>query len=117
MISLKDCKDGYLYLIRARNSSLGIFSEEHNGFIISREKFGFNYLFIEYHFSMSKTFGTATPLEELEKVPMEIKSGLEYRTQKELLEYLNSKETEYQDRIGKYRTAWYEEVKKRSKGN
>lgn len=115
MISLKDCKDEYLYLIRARNSSLGIFSEEHNGFIISREKFGFNYLFIEYHFSMSKTFGTAIPLEELEKVPIVVKSGFEYRSQKELLEYLNSKEIEYQDRIGKYRVAWLEEIKRRTK--
>ncbi len=113
MIPLNECKDGYLYIVNARNAYLGIFNKETNGFIISRFKFGDNYLFTEYHYEASKGFGTCKPLEEVEKCPYEIYTGLEYKTQSEVLDYLNSKLTELEEHVGKYKQAWYEEVKRK----
>lgn len=83
-ISLNNCKDGYLYKIKARNSQLGIFSKKDSGFIISRKKFTYNYLFIEYHWDLGyEGFGTVKPLEELEKV--------KHMNKKEMLDFLNKK--------------------------
>lgn len=82
------CKDGYLYLIKARNSFLGISTDNGKKFIISRTKFSSNFLDEEDHWDTEhespfsfKRLGTVKPLKELEKVPESI----------ELLKYLNNK--------------------------
>ncbi len=82
-IALKECKDGYIYTIDARNAILGIFSEKENGFIISRHKFSSNYLFTEYHWDTGPPYGTAKPYKKLQKMP----TGIE--AEKSILEYLN----------------------------
>lgn len=69
MIKLSDCKDGYLYRIVARNSSIGIFDERQNGFVILRTKFNDTYLFVELHYEFDIMNGTAKPIEELDKSP------------------------------------------------
>lgn len=67
-IPLEDCEDGGLYLIFARNASMGIFNKEQDGFVIPRDKFGW-YLFTEYHFDTGPPFGTVKPIIRLEDPP------------------------------------------------
>lgn len=69
MIPISKCKDGYLYRIVARNASLGIWNEKNKSFSISRFKFGDNFIFEEFHWETGPPYGTARPLEELEKSP------------------------------------------------
>jgi len=83
-ISVDKCKDGYLYVISARNSNLGIYNESNKGFTISRDKFGANYLFDEFHWDTGAPFGTVKPKMELEKAP-------EFKNDEEKLRYLNEK--------------------------
>ena len=68
-ISLDKCIDGHLYVIEARNAALGIFNKKTNGFTISRNKLGRNYLFEEYHWDYAGPCGTVRPHEDLGKVP------------------------------------------------
>ena len=72
-IALEDCKDRFLYRLKSRNLSLGVFNKKRNGFVGIREKFGARYLATEYHYDTGAPFGTAQPLEELEEMP----AGLE----------------------------------------
>jgi len=69
MIPLKDCKPGYLYLINARNSRLGIYTGQNGAFTISRYKFDDNYLFDEYHHDNGPPYGTVQPYKELMRAP------------------------------------------------
>ena len=66
IIPFSECKTGYLYRISARNSRLGIFVKETGGFVILREKFSHEYLFVELHWDVDSRFGTVTPIKELE---------------------------------------------------
>jgi len=68
-IALGECSDGHLYHIAARNASLGVFCAEEQGFVISRHKFGRNYLFTEEHWDTGEPHGTAKPLVEIEEAP------------------------------------------------
>jgi hypothetical protein len=67
MIPLENCKDGYLYVIYARNALLGLYVAKRRGFRISRVKFGNNYEFVEYHWNLGEPHGTAKPYRELFK--------------------------------------------------
>lgn len=98
-LKIDQLKAGYLYKIIARNANYGIWVPQNESFIISRIKFGNNYLFEEHHWDCV-AFATVKPLEELEKSPFveEIKiSELEkngrkymgYPRSKEILDYLN----------------------------
>lgn len=69
-IPVQECIEGYLYKIRARNASFGVFSKP-DVFMIARTKFIDTFLFEEHHES-AEHFGTVYPLEQLEKVPDEI---------------------------------------------
>jgi hypothetical protein len=64
-IKIEDCKDGYLYLISARNSHIGIFNKDKNSFTISRVKFSNNYLFDEFHWDTGEPYGTVKPIREI----------------------------------------------------
>jgi hypothetical protein len=79
IIPIDKCKDRYLYIIDARNASIGIFHEPTLSFVISRCK-GIFFLFNEDHWDHPDGDGTACPLKELEYV--------EYIGEEEDLEYL-----------------------------
>jgi hypothetical protein len=88
MIEIDDCKDGCLYFVYARWAKIGIYNKINIGFIISRYKFGGNFLDIEYHYNIGnlqpnmKQYGTVIPLKEIELVPkMDDKSKLIYLNQ------------------------------------
>jgi hypothetical protein len=86
IIPIDKCKDRHLYIIDARNASIGIFDKKTSSFIISRHKFKSNYLFKEDHWDHDDQYGTATPLKELEYV--------EYIGEEEELAYLNKRHEE-----------------------
>lgn len=102
MISIEKCKDGWLYIIYARNSYIGIYKASKKSFIISRTKFKAHFIYEEDHWETGKPFGTAKPLKELFKVPENIINSSE----KELLEYLdnayNEKKEEIKNTLSKY---------------
>lgn len=106
-IRLEDCKHSYLYRIYSRNLSFGVFHKKSSGFIGIREKFGYEYLFTEYHFDTGAPYGTVHPLEELEKYFLEVYEGKfedygvdnKYIYNKELFNWLKEKEKQYYDRI------------------
>jgi len=104
-IKIPDLKDGYLYKIIARNAGYGIWKARTKGFIISRIKFGDNFIFEEYHYDC-EAFATAQPLEEVEKSPFntedfvndiieaEGKKYIQFRNEKDVLGYLNQFESD-----------------------
>jgi len=94
-IKMEDLKEGYLYRIIARNARYGIWKADEQSFIISRIKFGDNFLFPEYHYDCP-AFATAQPLKEIEQSPFRPKDiRLVYEVvnnsvkEEEILEYLN----------------------------
>ncbi|TET59661.1 MAG: hypothetical protein E3J47_08235 [Candidatus Stahlbacteria bacterium] len=89
---MKDLKDCYLYKIDARNSNYGIWIEKRVSFIISRTKFSDNFLF-EEEYADGSDFGTALPLEEIEKSPFtneDMYGFMRYKKEQEILDYLNN---------------------------
>ena len=72
-IRMPDLKAGFTYLIVARNAHIGIWIPENRSFLISRFKFGDNYLFEEYHWDTGEPHGTVKPQCEIEKAPFELK--------------------------------------------
>ena len=94
-IKIEDLKNGYLYKIMARNASIGIWEERQKWFIISRFKFGTNYIFSELHWDADEHFGTVKPLEEIEKSPF---NKFELNNS-EMLDYLNEKELKTNGRL------------------
>ena len=93
---MQTMKPGWLYLLEARNFSLGVWKENEQGFLGKRYKFGEVFTFVEVHWDASEDFGTAKPLIELEQSPFK-QEDLEYDwnntkvsvlKEKELLEYL-----------------------------
>jgi len=65
-------EDGAFYRISCRNAHCGVWREDQTGFEIPREKFGSNYLFVEYHWDNGPPFGTSKPWEKLEPIPEEV---------------------------------------------
>jgi len=91
-IKIMDLKDGWLYEIEGRTASLGIWSATNRTFLVSRYKFGDNFIFPEDHFdafTMGKDTpnGTVLPLRAIEKAPIDIN----FYDEAELLAYLNAK--------------------------
>ena len=70
-IPLDQCITGPLYRIHSRNLKLGIFDGK-TGFIGIRLKFGFKYLFTEYHWDQGPPYGTVQPKEDLGPIPDDI---------------------------------------------
>jgi len=99
-LKMDQLKSGYLYEIEARTAGHGIWIPQKESFIISRIKFGDNFLFEENHFD-SENNGTAKPIKEIEKSPFsdndinitklenDNNEYAEYQDEKEILEYLN----------------------------
>ena len=92
-IPIEKCKDGYLYHIAARNSTLGIYRDYEIGFEIRRLKFEDIFRFTEYHWDIGilrpnmEMFGTAKPIKEIEQVP-------EFRNEGSFLDYMEDKFSE-----------------------
>ena len=78
MIKIPDCKDGYLYKIMARNGDFGVYNKKDISFTLARYKFGETYLFDEYHYDFSKTFGTVIPIKELKKCELQGENLLDF---------------------------------------
>jgi hypothetical protein len=100
-LTVDELKPGWLYRIRARNASLGIWTPEFDGFHISRYKFGSNYLFVEIHWDLSESFGTALPFEAIEPAPFKLELLKNWDTKRSVhrhvLKYLNRKARELLD--------------------
>lgn len=96
-ISVDKLKDRYLYKIDARKSKLGIWIEEMGSFLTSRFKTDKNFLFDENHFDLSDGFGTAWPMEEIEKVPVNVPKPFSYHSEEfeeneeQIRSYLNKR--------------------------
>lgn len=98
---MRELRQGYLYKIEARNATYGIWNYKTRGFIISRIKFTSNYVFEEYHWDSDKIYGTAQPMEEVERSPFKPEDLIEdylekngnkyisYAKSEKILEYLN----------------------------
>ena len=85
-IKVEDLKDGYVYEIDARNSNVGVWHEANGEFVLSRFKFGLNYLFGEIHYDLSDDFGTVKPIREVCKCSLDLDINI---NEKLLLDYLN----------------------------
>lgn len=64
-IPMSKCKDGHLYIIKARNADIGVYVAEKKGFRISRFKFKSNFIDTEDHWDTGEPFGTVKPLKKL----------------------------------------------------
>lgn len=89
-IPLEQCKNNYLYRIKARNASIGIFDASISAFIVIRHKFGGKTTYRELHYDIDEHFGTARPLEELGK-------AIDPRptSEPEMIEYLSKEEEKW----------------------
>lgn len=94
-IPLEGCKHSYLYKIFSRNLRLGVFNAQSKGFIGIRTKFGYRYLFTEYHYDFGAPFGTVNPKKELEECPYYPYEEIENQPNIELFKWLEQKEKEY----------------------
>lgn len=74
MLRMEELEDRQVYRLQSRNLVVGVWNQETSGFIGIREKFGDEYLFTEYHWDFSTTYGTARPLEKIDGlvVPEEV---------------------------------------------
>jgi hypothetical protein len=79
IIPLQDCKDRYLYKINSRNFNLGVFDAENRDFIGIRHKCGETFLDRENH-----TLGCVKVLDEIEKIPENIKLNTGHFSETEL---------------------------------
>ena len=104
-LKIDQCKHGYLYLILARQSWLGIFDstatcfkEPAPGFLIRRIKFTDVFLWVEHHYDC-KSFATAQPIKELELSPFdpseEKLKELSFEQTEKVLQYLEESEKKY----------------------
>ena len=99
-IALEDCLDGYLYIIDARNGSVGVYDSKNQNFKLSRHKFSSNFIDTEEHwdwegedtFLGKKRLGTAKPLVKLTEAE-------KFDTEDELIKYLNDLEEELKTEI------------------
>lgn len=108
-LKVEELKPCYLYRIKARNGTAGIWDPDKGEFVLSRYKFGDNYTFGEVHWDLDKHLGTAKPWKELDKSPFTVAQlknrimvvdGKEYwgnPDEEALLKYLNEWEYKLND--------------------
>tara|TARA_B100000315_G_C14547985_1_gene574240 strand:- start:1294 stop:1803 length:510 start_codon:yes stop_codon:yes gene_type:complete len=104
-LKIRKLNDGFLYKIFARNAYLGIWIKDNKSFVISRHKWGRNYLFEEYHWDTGEPFGSVKPFYKIGKCPFDLDEifkplrredggkafnfHLNKNSEKKLLDYLN----------------------------
>lgn len=94
-IPANQCKIGYLYKISSRNLRYGIFTGgDWGGFIGIRTKFGYQYLFTEYHYDLGGRCGTVFPKIEICQSPFTEEQL--YEEIPEVFWWLERKENEYE---------------------
>lgn len=91
-LTIAECRNGYLYIIKARHARIGIFEEETGSFITRRVKGNDIYLSKELHWDIDENFGTTKPIEEIEKTS-------KFKDDTELLDYLKTKAEEQDQHI------------------
>lgn len=69
-IPLDQMKTGHSYAIVARNASFGIWDGE--GFLVKRLKFRDTFIDTELHYDSDDHYGTAVPIELIEKVNFDL---------------------------------------------
>ncbi|MBF0225852.1 MAG: hypothetical protein HQK76_10385 [Desulfobacterales bacterium] len=111
-IPMDTLETGGLYWIIARNAHVGVWFNHAKGFVIPREKFDREYLFVEYHWDTydreNFPFATVKPFELIEMAPFKIEDfftpthaciGWTLKKQNDmphgLLEYLLKKSDEF----------------------
>ncbi len=99
-LPVEELKPLHLYRLHARNASYGVWHPERKVFVISRFKFYDNFLCSEIHWDLSYHFGTAKPLEELEKTPFTLED-LDNR-ELEVITYLNNYDKVRCEDCGRY---------------
>lgn len=67
-IPLEELIPHRIYRLKSRNLVVGVWKPESQGFLGVREKFNERYLFLEYHYDLSETHGTAQALELLPEI-------------------------------------------------
>jgi hypothetical protein len=78
---ISEMKDGYTYRIDARNASFGVWEPVSRSFKIRRQKFTDIFIDTEDHWDNGAPYGTAKPLEEIEKGPEPDEDLLKYLTE------------------------------------
>ena len=91
MITIEQCKPGWLYQIIGRNADVGIYDPEQKGFKISRHKFGSIFIDNEFHWHADPRFGTAKPIREIEEAP-------KFANNQDMVAYLEQKYEELKAR-------------------
>lgn len=89
-LSIEQCEHNNLYRINGRNFSLGIYNKKEQGFVGIREKFGTEYLDLEYHWDTGPPYGTVKPIEFLEKCLIDVNNKDD-----ELFEWLKERRKYY----------------------
>lgn len=67
-IPLQELLPHRIYRLQSRNLVVGVWKPEADGFLGVRQKFNERYLFLEYHYDLSETHGTAQALELLPEI-------------------------------------------------
>lgn len=101
-LPIKDLQNKWVYFINARNSNIGIWLKDRLSFLISRFKFGDNYLFEELHYDADEHFGTAKPLAAIQLSPYTFagqmtdkNESLFYREEDKIRKFLNNLDKKY----------------------
>lgn len=69
-IPVEKCRHGYLYAVKARNFTVGLFDETNSSFIGVRHKFNDTFFDMEYHADQGPPYGSCFPLKELRPMPL-----------------------------------------------
>lgn len=92
-LKMDELQDGYAYKIIARNAYVGIWRARTKAFVISRYKFALKpFMCKEYHWDADPRFGTAKPLELIEKAPFD---SIIKRNEKKITAYLDTLEQQH----------------------
>lgn len=105
-LPIEALQHGYVYQIEGLYANYGVWDKSKNAFVVSRWKFKRNSLYLDYHCDFEvksgleemfgaenkiKVFGSATPIEMIEKFPFSLKPREAYsdKEAKEILSYLD----------------------------
>lgn len=101
-LSMDECVDKGLYIIKARNSDIGIYDKEKKAFIIRRKKFSSIFLYPEDHWDTGEDHGTVKPLKFIRTVSNRILNN-----EKDLLRFLKKIRHVYREAIKKEIGGYY----------
>lgn len=94
---------GRVYKIRSRNLSVGVWNGR-DGFIGIRSKFGDRYLFTEYHYDASETYGTVYDAEDL---GIDVPKNISLRTTLGSIDYTTKRPVAFDTPVSDGGKGWY----------